>query len=248
MYYNNSMKEINIVPLFNQSAPKVWDDFMRIRTTTRKITYNIETTDTDFNATMAEFKENWAKPHQNFAFAAYDNCDMIGFISGTYDIKTARIEHLYVLPQYQGQRIGKRLLNAAETAISVDANTTDLISMGTSDKFYEKYGYISETKTNHYKKSVKNSGHCQVAPVFRCMPTLINKFAKISGKQKQSFNRAELLKSRTPIFVYRDINSNITGFGICGKNPEIYASSDWARKCIEKAISTYKMQLQTKCK
>ena len=80
------------------------------------------------------------------------------------------------------------------------------------------------------------------------MPTLINKFAKISGKQKQSFNRAELLKSRTPIFVYRDINSNITGFGICGKNPEIYASSDWARKRIEKAISTYKMQLQTKGK
>ena len=232
------MKQIKIFPIFDQSAPMIWDDFLRIRTITRKQTYNIDTSQKDFNDTMTEFKENWQKS-QNFAFAAYDNYEMIGFISGTYDSKVAKIEHLYILPTYQGQRIGKRLLNAAESAISVDTHTTDLIAMGSSDKFYEKHGYTSATKTNHYNKSVKNSGHCNVSPVFRYMPTILNKFAQISGKPKQSFNRAQLRHTHTPIFIYRDIDSKITGFGICGQTTEIHTTSDWARHCLEKAINAY---------
>ena len=242
------MKEINIVPIFNQSAPKIWEDFMHIRTVTRKVNYGLETSQKDFRDTMDEFKKNWNKPSQNFAFAAYNNNEIIGFISGTYDIKIAKIEHLYVLPQYQGQHIGKMLLNAAESAISIDAHTSDLIAMGNSDKFYEKHGYYSETKTNHYKKSVKNCGHCQIAPVFRCTPTLINKFAKISGKACESYNRKKITQERIPVFIYRDINSKVTGFGICGNTPEIHATSEWARSRIEKAIAAYKMHSQTKNK
>ena len=242
------MKDIKIFPIFNQSAPMVWDDFMHIRTITRKQNYNIETTQKDFDETMTEFKENWTKPVQNFAFAAYDNDKMIGFISGIYEIKLAKIMHLYVLPQYQGQHIGKRLLSAAETAISVDADTSDLISMGNSNKFYEKNGYYSETKTNHYKKSLKNSGHCSVAPSFRCMPTLIKKFEKISGKPKQSYNRKKINHERTPVFIYRDVDSNVTAFGIYGPKPEIHATNEWARSRIEKAIAAYQQHIQTKGK
>ena len=248
MYYNKSMTNIQIFPIFNQSAPMVWDDFMRIRTITRKQNYNIETTQKDFDETMAEFKENWTKPVQNFAFAAYDDNKMIGFISGTYEIKLAKIMHLYVLPQYQGQRIGKRLLSAAETAISVDADTSDLISMGNSNKFYEKNGYYSETKTNHYKKSLKNSGHCSVAPSFRCMPTLIKKFEKISGKPQQSYDRKKINHERTPVFIYRNEKSEITAFGICSDNAQVHGTSDWGKQRIEKAIAAYQQHIQTKGK
>lgn len=242
------MTDIKIFPIFNQSAPGIWDDFMRIRTETRKHNYNIETSQKDFNDTLAEFKENWSRPIQNFAFGAYDNDKMIGFISGTYEVKLAKIMHLYVLPQYQGQHIGKVLLTSAESAISIDADTSDLIAMGNSDKFYEKHGYYSETKTNHYKKSLKNSGHCSVAPSFRCMPTLINKFAKISGKPCESYNRKKINQERTPVFIYRDVNSKVTGFGICGTTTEIHATSDWAKSRIEKAITKYRQEFIEKSK
>jgi hypothetical protein len=120
--------------------------------------------------------------------------------------------------------------------------------MGNSDKFYEKHGYYSETKTNHYKKSLKNSGHCSVAPSFRCMPTLINKFAKISGKPSESYDRKKINQERIPVFIYRDVNSKVTGFGICGTTPEIHATSEWAKSRIEKAITKYRQEFIEKSK
>ena len=116
----------------------------------------------------------------------------------------------------------------------------DIREIAAIQGFYEKHGYYSETKTNHYKKSLKNSGHCSVAPSFRCMPTLINKFAKISGKPSESYNRKKINQERTPVFIYRDVNSKVTGFGICGTTPEIHATSEWAKSRIEKAIAAYK--------
>ena len=55
------MTNIQFFQILNQAAPMVWDDFMRIRTITRKQNYNIETTQKDFDETMAELKENWTK-------------------------------------------------------------------------------------------------------------------------------------------------------------------------------------------
>ena len=240
------MKEITIVPLFDQSAPKIWDDFLHIRIAVMQHNYNITLSEQDKKNAISELKQWWKKPSQNLAFAAYDNGKMIGYINGTCNNNSAKFEHLYVLPQYQGQHIGHQLLMAAESAASINANYVELISLGNAYKFYEKYGYISIDKTNKYYKYLTNCGHCQTTPVFHSTPTLLKKFSQLSGMPKQSFNRAQMNKLRTPIFVYRDIKSNITGFGICGKKPEIYASSEWARSRIEKTITAYKMHTQKK--
>ena len=233
------MKRIKIFPIFNQAAPRVWDDFLRIRTITRQHNYNINSSPTDINDALTEFKENWSRPSQNFALAAYDNNEIIGFVSGTYNAKIARIQHLYVLPQYQGMHIGRQLLDAAESAISVNTTQVDLISMGTSDKFYEKHGYKSYTQTNHYNKTVKNAGHCTVTPVFRCTPTLIKQFAKLSNTTPNEFDTQKIAQTRTPLFIYRDTNSKITAFGVCGHTPKIYGTSDWAKTRIAKTITEY---------
>lgn len=242
------MTNIQIFPIFNQAAPMVWDDFMRIRTITRKQNYNIETTQKDFDETMAEFKENWTKPVQNFAFAAYDDNKMIGFISGTYEIKLAKIMHLYVLPQYQGKHIGAQLLKSAESAISVDRNNVELVSMTKAETFYKKYGYISYNKTNRYNKSVKDCGHCAVAPVFRCTAKIVKKMAEISGQPVETFNKKTIIPGRTPVFIYRNEKSEITAFGICSNNAQVHGTSDWGKQRIEKAIAAYKTQTQIKGK
>jgi ribosomal protein S18 acetylase RimI-like enzyme len=243
------MTNIQIFPIFNQAAPMVWDDFLRIRTLTRQQVYHIETSPQDYKDTMAEFQEYWQKPSNNFAFGAYDNNNMIGFISGTFETRYATIQHLYVLPQYQGKHIGAQLLKSAESAISVDRNNVELISMTKAENFYKKYGYISYNKTNRYNKSVKDCGHCAVAPVFRCTATIIKQMAKLSGQPLESFDKKSIIKNHTPVFIYRDVKSNITGFGICNApTPQIHATNDWARSRIEKAITEYQKHIQTKGK
>ena len=77
---------------------------------------------------------------------------------------------------------------------------------------------------------------------------LINKFAKISGKACESYNRKKITQERIPVFIYRDVDSNVTAFGIYGPKPEIHATNEWARSRIEKAIAAYKTQTQTKGK
>ena len=242
------MKDIKIFPIFNQSAPGVWDDFLRIRTLTRQQVYNIETSPQDYKDTMAEFQEYWKKPSNNFAFGAYDNDNMIGFISGTFETRYATIQHLYVLPQYQGQHIGAQLLNCAESAISVDRNNMELISMTKSETFYKKYGYKSVTGTNHYNKSVKNSGHCAVAPVFRCTTKTVRKMAELSGQPAEGFDKKSIIKNYTPVFIYRNEKSEITAFGIYGDTPKIHGTSDWAVSRIEKAINRYHQEFMARCK
>ena len=243
------MTNIQIFPIFNQAAPMVWDDFMRIRTLTRQQVYHIETSPQDYKDTMAEFQEYWQKPSKNFAFGAYDNDNMIGFISGTlFDAGIATILHLYVLPQYQGKHIGAQLLKSAESAISVDRNNVELVSMTKAETFYKKYGYISYNKTNRYNKSVKDCGHCAVAPVFRCTAKIVKKMAEISGQPVETFNKKTIIPRRTPVFIYRNEKSEITAFGICSDNAQVHGTSDWGKQRIEKAIAAYKTQTQIKGK
>ncbi|MBQ2017639.1 MAG: GNAT family N-acetyltransferase, partial [Alphaproteobacteria bacterium] len=123
------MSEIRILPIFNQSAPGVWDDMLRIRIATMRHNYNIKLTDQEISEAMAEFQQSWKRLSFNFAFGAYDDGKMVGCISGDVQNKTAFIRHLYVLPEYQGQRIGSRLLNEAEIATSVSARQTDIVAL-----------------------------------------------------------------------------------------------------------------------
>ena len=129
LFYNLSMtketKDIKIIPIFNQGFPGIWDDFLRIRVAAMKYNYDIQLSNIDLENARTALK----RTKYPFAFGAYDDDKMVACIHGSIQPNTAEINHLYVLPEYQGQKIGIKLLQSAEAAISLTTNTVELISL-----------------------------------------------------------------------------------------------------------------------
>ena len=229
------MSNVKIFPIFNQSAPGVWDDFLRIRVAAMKHNYDIQLSDYALKNALDELQQT----KHPFAFGAYDDDKMVGCIHGSIQPNTAEINHLYVLPEYQGQKIGIKLLQSAEAAISLNTNNAVLISLGKACKFYEKHGYTSPEWTNKFCKNVKNSGNCRVSPVFVPSASLIRQLAKISNKPTTLFDKKKLSAERTPIFVYRNLDSKICGFAIAGDIPLVYTTSGWSPLQLNNTIKKY---------
>ena len=72
------MSEIKILPIFNQSAPGVWDDMLRVRIAAMQYNYNIRLTDEELADAMSDFQKSWRQLSHNFAFGAYDGDRMVG--------------------------------------------------------------------------------------------------------------------------------------------------------------------------
>ena len=233
------MSEIKLQPIFNQSAPGVWSDMLHVRIMAMRHNYNIELSDDDINRAMSELKKSWEHLSFNFAFGAYDGDKMIGCISGDCQKRTAYIRHLYVLPEYQGQRVGRRLLTSVEAAAALGANKTNLVALSRAEKFYRANGYLALTNTNEYTKSIRLP-HCQTVPVFRCTAPVVRACEQFAS----GFPTVQINDERIPAFVYFDIDSRITGCGaitetgsmICSKNSH---RSDWARHCINRSLDSY---------
>ena len=229
------MSDVKIFPIFNQSAPGVWDDFLLIRVAAMKYNYDIQLSNIDLENARTELQQT----KHPFAFGAYDGDKMVGCIHGSIPSNTAEISHLYVLPEYQGQKIGIKLLQSAEAAISLNTNNAVLISLGKACEFYEKHGYTSPEWTNKFCKNVKNSGNCRVSPVFVPSASLIRQMAKISNKPATLFDNKKLSAERTPIFVYRNLDSKICGFAIAGDTPAVYTTTGWSPVQLNSAIKRY---------
>lgn len=229
------MSDVKIFPIFNQAAPGVWDDFLRIRVAAMKYNYDIQLSNIDLENARTELKQT----KRPFAFGAYDGDKMVGCIHGSIPSNTAEISHLYVLPEYQGQKIGIKLLQSAEAAISINTNNAILISLSKACKFYEKYGYISPEQTNKFCKNVKNSGNGRISPVFVPSASLIRQIAKISNKPTTLFDKTKLSAEQTPIFVYRNLDSKICGFAIAGDTPMVYTTPGWSPMQLNSAIKKY---------
>jgi GNAT superfamily N-acetyltransferase len=234
------MNNVKIFPIFNQAAPQVWDDFLRIRAVVMKHNYNLEMTSNELNAALDTLKNDWKYATWNFAFGAYDNNEMIGYICGTCDSKgkTAYFNHLYVMPNYQGKSIGRQLLNAAESAASVYATESELISLGNAYGFYDKNKYESRNKTNIYNKSLKNIGKCQVIPVFHAKPSMLTKLNRIS--QNTNLTKQAINKEHQPVFIYKDINQKITGYAFQNNAHSVSGrADDWAKTQLIKKLNAY---------
>lgn len=229
------MSDVKIFPIFNQSAPGVWDDFLRIRVAAMKYNYDIQLSNIDLENARTELKQT----KYPFAFGAYDDDKMVACIHGSIQPKTAEINHLYVLPEYQGQKIGIKLLQSAEAAISLTTNTVELISLGNACKFYEKHGYTSPESTNKFCKNIKESGNGRVSPVFMPSASLIRQLDKISKQSVSQFNAKKLAAEHTPIFVYRNLDSKICGFAIAGDTPLAYTTSGWSPMQLNNTIKKY---------
>ncbi len=239
------MRDISILPIFNQATPGIWGDFLRIRSLTMKEVYQHNLNSEYIEHAQIQFQTYWEKLSCNFAFGAYDNNEMIGCINGYVKGAIAYVSHLYVLPQYHGMRIGTRLLGAAETAMSTNATSINLTALGKAYGFYEKMGYTSPTNTNEFVKNIKKSGACCTSPVFFCTKNIADSCTEIIKKNNSDFNfqRNLINKEHKPLFIYRDANLKINAFGVADEKLTIFSANpypaDWACKNVKNISLNY---------
>ena len=239
------MKEIKIIPIFNQSAPGIWDEFLDLRINAMRTTCNHIMSPDEIASANTEFRRSWARLKHNFAFAAYDGDRMIGCIHGDCQKNSSFIRHLYIAPEYQKQGLGCSLLAYAEQATSLLAIRTDIVALPNAEKFYRHYGYSSPLHTNNYFKDIKGRASCNTVPLFSCPPSLARKISGLSPDFKPEFVNVEHL----PAYVHFDNKLNITGFGFMAPGvdtPTICARSaspdDWGRSRVTKAFNNLRTQ------
>lgn len=207
------MEDIVIVPIFDQTAPNIWDDFLRIRAASVMHVYNYKTPKEDNESTKKAFNSQWKHKSFNFAFGAYSGSRMVGFIRGYAEQNVSNIEQLYVLPEYMSRRIGGRLLNAAEKVSWFCAKDMELVSLANAQTFYKKHGYTS-LHMNRYAKRIDNLCKCSVVPVFRSTPFITRSCQQIYT----DFDSRTINQFHNPMFVYMDVDAKIKGYII--RNPE----------------------------
>ncbi len=207
------MSEIKVFPIFNQAAPGIWDDMLRVRIAAMRHNYNIRLTDKELADAISEFQKSWRQLSHNFAFGAYDGDKMIGCINGDVQKKTAFIRHLYVMPEYQGQHIGAALLQAAEKSASISAHYSELVSLANAEKFYLRMGYSSPVGTNNYQKKL-SAPRCCTVPVFYCAPSFKRGVGALRYGDADVSVCNQINENHLPVFSEYNIDSKIRAVGI----------------------------------
>ncbi len=231
--------EVKIVPIFNQNAPSVWDDFLHIRAAAVMHVYNYKTPKEDDESTKEAFKSQWGHKAFNFAFGAYNGSRMVGFIRGYGEQNVVNIEQLYLLPDYMSKGIGVRLLNAAESIASFYARDIELVSLLRAQDFYKRNGYKGLFE-NRYTKHINNITKCSTLPVFKSTPLITHSCKQIFP----GFDAKDINVSHTPMFVYLNVDSKICGY-VTGNDKEAISinvskgCSDFVRKRLLKEIGSF---------
>lgn len=199
---------IRIVPIFDQSAPTVWADFLRIQRDTTSVVYNPEMSD----ALCRDALDEYARDFKNagaFAFGAYDADKMVGFIRGNIERASMYIAGVYILPEYRGMRLGSRLLNAAERSASLATGYSELHAITGVETFYaqKRTGY-SCSYSNVYTKPIHKMGRSGTVPVFR-----LNSGLSRAVKQMLAPYDIQLGK-HMPVFVYMDADFKPIGVAV----------------------------------
>ncbi len=209
------MSEIIIRPIFNQSVPGIWDDFIRIYSTALYEIYGIRTTDKDIATKRGEYQKAWTKKPGCFAFGAYDGKDMIGFVTGATAAARSELVDLFLLPGYQGCGIGSNLLKSAENAVSLHDNKLYLISMGYGRllDYYKSHGYKTLYADNVFVKDLKKP-NCYVTPVFSLSKRICKYCTSIATQSNTVFYDGWVNDLHSPMFVYVDVNFDIQGYAI----------------------------------
>lgn len=210
-----AMSDINILPIFNQADPNIWDDFLYIRNAATRYSCGYSMSESDIRFALNELMSGWKRRGFNFAFGAYDGFDMVGFIQGDCIKGTATVRGLYVLPEYMGQKIGGKLLKMAERVSTFGATYMDLISLPRAQKFYEHYEYQPVfSGSNHYEKPITNKMRVRsmVVPVFKSTNAITKACTEISKGEKSTFDARIVNEEHAPMFVYIDSFAVIQGF------------------------------------
>lgn len=233
------MNEVRILPIFDQSAPGVWDDMLRIRIAAMQHNYSLVLTDDEITNAASELCHSWRHLSSNFAFAAYDGDKMVGCLNGDIQKRVAYIRHLYVLPEYQGLQIGSRLLSAAERAVSIEARHTSLVSLAGAEKFYQRMGYHSLTGLNNYVKEVSLS-KCSCLPVFHASGSFNRACEKLRATYADMPDVVSATRQHLPVFAEYYIDSNLRAMGIINSGTaQTRATTRIGHDMMHRALSYY---------
>ncbi len=210
------MMNIEIVPIFDQSVPHVWDDFVRISAAAMRHVYNYKTSEPERRDAISKLQYNWAHSEYSFAFGATNGKTMVGFIYGDCADDTAVIQGLYVMPRYMSRRVGARLLHSAENAMTFVADTVELVSLANAQGFYEYHGYVPISRgSNHYVKQIDQEIRSTVVPVFRPTSLIMDscdQIAQMNGQRFDDSDAYDVASAHWPMFVHTDAMSQICGF------------------------------------
>lgn len=204
------MTEITLIPIFNQAAPGVWDDFLRVQVATMTYNYDAPLSAHEIEAAASEYIHDWNDLKSNFAFGAYDGTHMVGYVNGFIKNSVAVILNMHVLPEYQGHHIGRRLFSAAAGAASVSARRVELKPLYKAKSFYEHQGCQYDGDRGIFVKDVAKT-HCHSAPVFYCSGSLKHKCEGFTYPTPAIIDSKSVNRLHNPMFIYRNIDSIVTG-------------------------------------
>lgn len=230
------MKDIKIIPIFDQSAPGVWESFAHICSDTMRTNYNYKMDCDEINEEIDKNRRHW-RHGTHFAFGAYDGNKMIGYIQGDTTGRWATIQSLYVLFEYQKMHIGRRLLHQAENVAPLLANNIKLVSLSKAESFYRACGY-KNTYSNNYTKEIPDLPRCRCLPIFKCNNAMADRLRRVDA----SFDPAMVKEQHLPVFAYFDFSSHIIGVGV-GDRISVSASGGMA-SVVNAALRRNLAQLQ----
>ena len=232
------MTDIQILPIFDQSAPGIWDDMLRIRVATMKHNYGVVMSPLDISQAYTDYANAWQTNTKNFAFAAYDDTKMIASIHGDCEDCAISMRHLYVLPEYQHMGLGRRLMSAMENACAFDADMIDLVALYPAVPFYKSIGYTSPTHDNYLVKDISLYNGVQVSPLFWTNSSTSKRCASISRRHHGRFDSANITQHHLPTYVYRASDGMITG--VAGPDDKsVYADSSYIAKYLSHALTQF---------
>lgn len=255
------MSDINFLPIFNQAESGVWEDFARIRDAATYHVCGYSMTSKDYDELIKEFMRNWRRRSFNFAFGAYQDDEMVGFVQGDCTGDMATINSLYVMPEHMNKKIGSKLLRLAEKAGAFGATALDLVSLCSAQKFYERYNYIPlpiMRTSNHYRKNITKQMRptSTVVPVFKVTKDMDKVCKKISGLYGVEFDASYVNSAHLPMFLYVDAFFDIQGMvlGEVGKRSKIniyvneHQPKDFIKSKLDKEFKNFRRSVLNRLK
>ena len=196
-------KKVNfeIRPIFNQND-SIWRDFTRIEMTSESVKYGYVLNAEDERRIMFSHRQEWNRGKYKFAFGAYHDGEMVGFVNGyLLDRNTMYLRNLFVLPEFSGNGAGSQLLNGAERTSLLVAREMDVVSLHGAASFYAKNGYRVCDGRSMYKDLKKSS--TGVVPAFEWHTS---RRAKLTFDVDVKFLSKEKYQ---PKFIYLNLNQEI---------------------------------------